>query len=138
MPIMSMNEQAGTVEHRCGRCHTMTTLRLDPAQGDLIVTHPIPGVEDTLSVRECPTCRAEGYSVTETLTLNLPAWEAGEGQHPQSLVGTQLAGGRGVVNVVTEHTIGYTYDPQRQEWARLHRAMQRHPHLAPHTPLRVP
>ena len=139
MPVIAVDEQRGTFDHRCAICQTVTPgLKLDPAQGHLIVTHPLPGVEDTLTVRECPACLAKGKHVTESLTLNLPAWEAGEGEHPQSLVGTHLPGSRGVINIVTEHTIGSVHDPQRQQWARFHRAMQRHPHLAPHAPLRVP
>jgi hypothetical protein len=140
MPILSLDDAAGTVRHQCALCGYEDDLALDPAAGHLQVA---PHGE-TLVTRPCPHCAQHGVDhdgaplvVVECFRLNIPSWEAGETPHPGSLVGTKLPGPRGITtNVVSEHTVGYHLSPERVQQVRLIRAMQQHPHLAPHAPLR--
>ena len=130
MPIAEFDASGGTFTHQCGECgHTESGLHLDPAKGHVRMN----AEGDVLAVRPCPQCAAAGWHVQEFVRLNIPSWEAGEGPHPGSLVGTRFANTGGVVS---EHTVGYTLDTQRVRQCQLIRAMQRHPALAAHAPLR--
>jgi hypothetical protein len=138
MPVRAITHEAGTFTHECQRCGVQRALSLDPTHGDLDIS------ATSFSVGPCPTCRVQtGQLVFEAFRRDIPAWEAQEASHPQSLVGTRLRGaplgpaseGRYVENVVTAHHIGHSANPEHVEQAQLLRAMQRHPLLAPHAPL---
>lgn len=145
MPAIAVNNEAGTFTHRCARCGHTAELRLDPLYGDLTV-YP-----RCLMVRPCPQCAQEidpdsgqHLRVEEGLRRDIPAWEAGEvsatdgtpAKHPQSLVGTEYDLGGGKRSVVIEHHIGYSMSDEHRLFRRTIRAMQRHPLLAPHAPLK--
>ena len=131
MPIADFDKSSGTFTHTCALCgHTEAGLHLDPGRGHVRVNDE----QTALAIRPCPRCAsADGEHVQEFVRLNIPSWEAGEGPHPGSLVGTRFANTGGIV---TEHVVGYHLDPQRVRQCQLIRAMQRHPALAAHAPLR--
>lgn len=138
MPVRAVHPD-GMFTHECQRCGTQRPLSLDPTRGDLGVS------ASSFTVGPCPMCRdTAGLLVFEVFRRDIPAYEALEAEHPLSLAGTRLQGaplgdpreGRFVENVVTEHSIGHIPYPERVEQCRLIRAMQRHPLLAAHAPLR--
>lgn len=134
MPIHGVDATAGTFHHVCRACgHQRPALSLDPADGDLTVR------PECLVTSPCPAClAARGVLVYDCLLRDLPAWEAGEGSHPGSLAGTTTDLSPTTRSIVTEHTVGYHLNPARVAEVRHIRAMQQHPKLAPHAPLRQP
>lgn len=145
MPVVAVNDGAGTFTHVCARCGYTDELALDPAHGHLTV-YP-----RCLMVRPCPQCAQEvdldsgqHLRVEEGLRRDIPAWEAGEtngdgtpAKHPRSLLGTTYDLPNGKQSVVVEHHIGYSMSEQHRLYRRNIRRMQRHPLLAQHAPLRV-
>lgn len=134
MTVHEIDHKAGTVRHRCNRCGHERHIHLDPRYGDITV---FPAC---FTVSVCPACdgwpdpqTGEPTQVYECLSRDIPAHEAGEGPHAGSMVGYVFPDTGGVV---TEHTHGYTLGNQHVEQARAIRAMQRHPHLAKHAPLK--
>lgn len=130
MPIQAMNAAAGTLDHVCAVCHCVQTgLRIDPAAGEVAIRG------ENLVPRACPQCGSE-----EHLRLDHAPWEEGRPWQdgdplpPGSLVGQLLPLDNGLSARVTHHAIGWHSTGTRATWVRLHRALARHPHLAPHLP----
>ena len=142
MPIHAIHHDEGTFDHRCPRCGVVREgLRIDPARWHLTIFRDYAGNAVSVVTAPCPTCAQEKHPESgqpifqvECFTLNIPAYEVGEGNHPGSLVGTRF---EDTGAVVTEHTHGYSLDPQIVAHKRLIRALQAHPHLAKHAPPRL-
>ena len=92
MTIRAHDPERQTLHHHCDHCHAERHLH----HADITVT------EGALMLPECPACGS-----VEGLRRGIPAWEAGEGNHPGSLVGTVLEGANGIPNIVREHQVGY-------------------------------
>jgi hypothetical protein len=134
MSILSFDHDSGTFVHRCEACGFTDTLAIAPVAGHVAINDQ----QTAMMTRPCPHCaehNAGGGSV-ECFFLHPPSWEADEGPHPGSLVGTKLPGIGGILNEVVEHTEGYDLNPHAVQQKRWIRQMQQHPHLAPHAPLR--
>lgn len=128
MPIIAHDANRGVFHHKCARCgHERRNLPVDPLHGHVAIG------EQCLTLSACPECAKAGYMVVEHLRLDIPAWEAGEGVHPGSLVGTVFPDTGGII---VEHTEGYHLGNEHVEQARLIRAMQRHPAVHAHRPLK--
>lgn len=117
--LLSFDPISATVRHACEACHTVTTLRIHPQFGDLVVAH------GTITTKPC-ACGA-----FECLRADCDPVDAGEQRHPDSLVGTKLPGGNEVIADGRDRQD----NPARVRQAQLLRAMQRHPHLASVAPL---
>lgn len=144
MPIVSIDHAGGMFRHRCPWCGYEDDLCIDPGRGHVSVHQPHPDrPPQTLVTRPCPHCATHtvgphGEPVegsVECFRLNIPSWEAGEGPHPGSLLGTTMTGPNGITNVCSEHVVGYHLGTDHVQQKRLVRALQQHPHLARHAPL---
>jgi hypothetical protein len=142
MPIHAIHPHANTFDHECPRCHTLREgLPIDPARGHLTVGYDHAGHSSSVTTSPCPTCLThidewgEPVTCVESFRLHIPKHETGEAPHPESLVGHRFEDTGGIV---TEHTHGYHLGEIHVTQARLIRALQAHPHLAPHAPLRDP
>lgn len=139
MPLHALHHHEGTFDHECARCGVVREgLPIDPTKGHLwLWRHPTTGLALSISTTPCPTCAQEtdqwGQPIlcNESFPLHIPDHEVGEGAHPDSLVGLRFEDTGGVV---TEHTHGYSLDPETVAHKRLIRALQAHPHFAPHVP----
>lgn len=127
--LTELHQEEGEVTHRCEKCGAVRRLKIHPRHGHL-APH-----ESTIGVIPCAT---PGCNSHEYLRRDIPAWEAGEGGHPGSLLGLVTPLANGLSSVVEEHTVGYGLAPQQIAERQLIRALQRHPDMAEHAPLRVP
>lgn len=119
--LLAVDAATSHFAHRCEACHVARQgLRCDPALGDLAVMY-----DNSVACNLVVTCPACGTG--EIFRLVAPA-EAGEGLHPDSLVGRRFADTGGVV---VEHNVDGSGHPHHREQARLILALARQPHLAP-------
>jgi hypothetical protein len=108
--LIAVDAQAHTVHHHCEICHT---------HREAVPLTEVWVSEHDMVIGPCPTCLARDVTTTEHFPCTHTAIDAGEIQHPDSLVGARFPNG----GVVTEDT-RYGGSPQRQAHVRLIRAMQ--------------
>lgn len=137
MPLHAVNHARGTITHHCDRCGHPRELRLHPDHGE--VHYLVEAGTRCITLPPCPHCAGwpdpttgEPTFVWHTYPRVIAPWEAGDGEPPESLVGTVLPLDNGGSCVVTEHTSGWSRDPRHVAYNALIRQMQLHPHVRPH------